>query len=57
MSLKIFRLIVMMYVRFPLLLRQAEDLLYERGIDISYETVRACWNRFAALAELRQISA
>ena len=36
----------MMYVRFPLSLRQVEDLLHERGIDICYETVRAWWNRF-----------
>ena len=42
------RLAVMMYVRFPLSLRQVEDLLHERGIDISYETVRAWWNRFRA---------
>ena len=28
----IVRLAVMMYVRFPLSLRQVEDLLYERGI-------------------------
>ena len=41
----IIRLTVMMYVRFPLSLRQVEDLLHERGIDISYETVRAWWNR------------
>ena len=34
------RLVVMMYVRFPLSLRNVEDLLFERGIDISYETVR-----------------
>ena len=39
----------MMYVRFPLSLRQVEDLLHERGIDISYETVRAWWNRFGPL--------
>lgn len=31
---------VMMYVRVPLSLRQVEDVLHERGIDISYETVR-----------------
>jgi transposase-like protein len=31
---------VMMYVRFPLALRNVEDLLFERGIDISHETVR-----------------
>jgi putative transposase len=34
------RLAVMMYVRFPLSFRSVEDLLYERGIDISRETVR-----------------
>jgi hypothetical protein len=42
-------LAVMMYVRFPLSLRQVEDLLHERGIDISYETVRAWWNRFGPM--------
>ena len=31
-SLKIIRLAIMMYVRFPLSLRNAEDLLQERGI-------------------------
>ena len=36
----------MMYVRFPLSLRQVEDLLHERGVDISHETVHAWWNRF-----------
>ena len=46
----------MMYVRFPLSLRQVEDLLHERGIDVSYETVRAWWNRFGPLfaAEIRK---
>jgi len=39
----------MMYVRFPLSLRNVEDLLHERGIDISYETVRFWWNRFGPL--------
>jgi putative transposase len=42
----IIHLAVMMYVRFPLSLRQVEDLLHERGIDICHETVRAWWNRF-----------
>ena len=32
--------VVMMYVRFLLSLRNVEDLLAERGIDIRYETVR-----------------
>lgn len=30
----------MMYVRFPLSLRNVEDLLHERGIDIRHESVR-----------------
>ena len=39
-SPEIIRLAVMLYIRFPLSLRSAEDLLYERGIEISHETVR-----------------
>jgi transposase-like protein len=35
-----YSLVVMMYVRYPLSLRNVEDLLAERGIDISHETVR-----------------
>ncbi len=30
----------MMYIRFPLSLRNVEDLLHERVIDVSHETVR-----------------
>jgi hypothetical protein len=30
-----------MYVRFPLSLRNVEDLLFERGIDLCHETVRS----------------
>jgi putative transposase len=48
-SSEINRLAVMMYVRFPLSFRNVEDLLHERGIDISYETVRFWWNRFGPL--------
>jgi putative transposase len=48
-SPEIIRLVVMMYVRFPLSLRNVEDLLFERGVDISYETVRFWWNRFGPL--------
>jgi putative transposase len=46
----------MMYVRFPLSLRNVEDLLHERGIDISHETVRFWWNRFGPMfaAEIRR---
>jgi putative transposase len=55
-SPEIIRLAVMMYVRFPLSLRNVEDLLHERGIDISHETVRFWWNRFGPMfsAEIRR---
>ena len=45
-SPEIIRLAVMLYVRFPLLLRNVEDPLHERGVEISYETVRYWWHRF-----------
>jgi transposase-like protein len=32
-SPEVIRLTVMMYVRYPLSLRQVEDILFERGID------------------------
>ena len=48
-SPEIIRLVVMMYVRFPLSLRNVEDLLAERGIDICHETVRHWWNRFGPM--------
>ena len=35
----------MYYVRFPLSLRNVEDILHMRGIDISHETVRYWWNK------------
>ncbi len=55
-SLEIIRLAVMMYVRFPLSLRNVEDLLHECGIDISHETVRYWWNRFGPMfaADIRR---
>jgi len=48
-SPEVIRLAVMMYVRFPLSLRNVEDLLHERGIDVSHETVRFWWNRFGPM--------
>ncbi len=36
-SPEVIRLAVMMYIRYPLSLRQVEDLLFERGIDICHE--------------------
>ena len=55
-SPEIIRLAVMMYIRYPLSLRNVEDLLHERGIDISHETVRFWWNRFGPTfaAEIRK---
>ena len=54
-SPEIIRLAVMLYIRFPLSLRNVEDLLHERGIEISHETVRYWWNRFGPMfaAEIR----
>lgn len=48
-SPKMTRLAVMMYVRYPLSLRNVEDLLFERGIYVCHEMVRHCWNRFVPL--------
>ena len=45
----VIRLVVMMYVKYPLSLRNVEDLLFERGIDLCHETVRIWWNRFGPL--------
>ena len=36
-------------IRYPLSLRQVEDILFERGIDICHETVRHWWNRFGPM--------
>ena len=46
----------MLYVRFPLSLRNVEDLLFERGYDLCHETVRLWWNRFGPLfaSEIRR---
>lgn len=48
-SPEIIRLAVMFYIQFPLSLRNVEDLLHERGIEISHETVRYWWNRFGPM--------
>jgi putative transposase len=55
-SPEIIRLAVMLYIPFPLSLRNVEDLLHERGIEISHETVRYWWNRFGPMfaAEIRR---
>ena len=55
-SPEIIRLVAMMSVKYPLSLRNLEDLLAERGIDICHETVRFWWNRFGPMfaAEIRR---
>ena len=55
-SPEVIGLTVMMYIRYPLSLRQVEDLLFERGRDICHETVRFWWNQFGPLfaAEIRE---
>ena len=40
----IIRQAVWLYFRFSLSLRDVEDLMAQRGIDVSYETIR-CWTR------------
>jgi putative transposase len=56
MSSQIIRLAVILYARWPLSLRNVEDLLNERGIDICHETVRFWWHRFGPMfaAEIRK---
>lgn len=55
-SPEIIRLAAMMVVRYPLSLRNVEDLLHERGIDITHETMRYWWKRFGTIfaAEIRR---
>jgi putative transposase len=55
-SPEVIRLVVMMYVNYPLSLRNVEDLLFERGIDICHETVRLWWGRFGPMfaSEIRR---
>jgi hypothetical protein len=55
-SPEVIRLVVMMYVKYPLSLRNVEDLLFERDIDICHETVRLWWNRSGPMfaAEIRK---
>ncbi len=52
----IIRMVVMLYVRYPLSLRNVEDLLFERGCDLCHETVRLWWNRFGPMfaADIRR---
>jgi putative transposase len=49
-SPEIIRLAVMLYVRYLLSLRNVEDLLHERGINVSHETIRFWWRRFGPIS-------
>ena len=51
-SPEVIRLVVMMSVRFPLSVRNVEDLLFERGIDLCHETARMWWNRFTTFTRM-----
>ncbi len=55
-SPEVIRLAVLEYVRFPLSLRNVEDLLHERGIDVCNEAIRYWWSGFGPLfaAEIRK---
>ena len=48
-SPEVIRLVVMMYVKYPLSLRNVEDLLFERGIVLCHVTVQHWWNRFGPM--------
>jgi putative transposase len=48
-SREIIQLAVMMYVRFPLSLRNVEDLLHERGIDVCHKSIRLWVDRFGPI--------
>ena len=55
-SPEVIRLVVMINVKYPLSLRNVENLLAARGIDICHETVRFWWSRFEPMfaAEIRR---
>ena len=46
---ELIREVVMLHIRFPLSLRNVEDLLSERGYGLCHETVRLWWNRFGPM--------
>jgi hypothetical protein len=47
----------MLCARFHLSLRNVEDLLHERGIEVSYGSVRFCWNHFRPDSGPRRVDA
>ena len=53
-SPEVIRLAVTLYVRFPLSLRNVEDMLHERGIEVSHETVPFWWMRLVPSGQDRR---
>ena len=47
-SPEIIQLAVMLYLRFPLSLKNVEDLLHERGVDVGYDPIRFWWQIFGS---------
>jgi putative transposase len=58
-SPEIIRMVAMLYGRYPLSLRNGEELLFERGYEFCHETVRLWWKerRSATLAEWQNLAA
>jgi putative transposase len=48
-SREVIQLAVMMYIRFSLSLRNVENLLHERGVDVCHESIRLWVDRFGTL--------
>ena len=40
---------VWLYHRFPLSYRDVQELLHQRGIEVSHETLREWWIKFGSL--------
>src|SRR5664279_5130315 len=53
---EIIRQAIWLYLRFTLSLRDVEDLLAERGVAVSYETVRRWVNHFGPIIAAEQSS-
>jgi hypothetical protein len=55
-SPEVIGLAVMLYIRFPLSLRNVEDGRYERGDEIGYEIVRYWFRRFWRIRTLQKFA-
>lgn len=53
-SPEIIKLAVIYYVRYPLSLRQKEDIFHARGIDICHDTIRYWWDKFRSIGSLQK---